>query len=155
MSLRSSIIFRKFEAFYDACRKGSHERTGCPFLQNAVYFAARNGHFDCLQYAHGNGCLWLPMATRAAAENGHLECLRYAHENGCPWDIHTSERAAFKGHVDCLEYIYEHCGEIETWEHSGLGMNLHLFPEKSREFLESVREDWKARRNHPGKNIKG
>jgi hypothetical protein len=24
-----------------------------------------------------------------AAKNGHLECLKYAHEQGCPWDKNT------------------------------------------------------------------
>ena len=30
------------------------------------------------------GCPWDLVTCYFAAINGHLECLRYAHENGCP-----------------------------------------------------------------------
>ena len=46
--------------------------------------AAKNGHLECLKYAHENGCPWDGETCSEAAENGHLECLKYARENGCP-----------------------------------------------------------------------
>ena len=42
-----------------------------------------------------------------AAKNGHLECLKYAHENGCPWDQWTCRQAAENGHLECLKYLHE------------------------------------------------
>ena len=44
--------------------------------------------------------------TADAAKNGHLECLVYAHENGCPWNEKTCEYAAENGHLECLVYAY-------------------------------------------------
>jgi hypothetical protein len=70
-------------------------------------YAGRNGHLDCLQYAHENGCPWDKQTTSNAAENGHLECIKYAHENGCPWDINTTLQASMNGHFDCLRYALE------------------------------------------------
>ncbi len=40
----------------------------------------KNGHLDCLRYAHENGCRWITTTCIFAALNGHLDCLRYAHE---------------------------------------------------------------------------
>jgi hypothetical protein len=56
--------------------------------------AAKNGHFDCLKYAHENGCKWDEWTCKYAAGNGHFDCLKYAHENGCSLD----------GHI-CLAYL--------------------------------------------------
>ncbi len=47
-------------------------------------YAAKNGHLECLKYAHLNGCSWNEDTCLEAAKNGHLECLKYAHENHCP-----------------------------------------------------------------------
>ncbi len=54
-------------------------------MKTTCRYAAENGHFDCLRYAHENGCPWDETTCRYAAENGHLDCLRYAYNNGCPW----------------------------------------------------------------------
>lgn len=50
---------------------------------------AKNGHLECLKYAHENGCPWSYETTKYAAENGHLDCLIYALENKCPWHPDT------------------------------------------------------------------
>ena len=50
----------------------------------STIIAARNGHLECLKYAHENGCPWDKFTCADAARNGHLECLKYAHENDCP-----------------------------------------------------------------------
>ena len=65
-------------------------------------WAAFNGEFECLKYAHENGCPWntssyQDLCSRAALY-GHIECLKYAHENGCPWDKETCYNAAKCGH---------------------------------------------------------
>ena len=57
---------------------------GCPWNEETCFYAAENGHLECLKYAHENGCRWDKRTCSNAAENGHLECLKYAYENGCP-----------------------------------------------------------------------
>ena len=63
----------------------------CPWDEVTCSNAAKNGHLECLKYAHENGCPWDGETCYNAAQNGHLECLKYAHENldPCPWDKHT------------------------------------------------------------------
>jgi hypothetical protein len=78
----------------------------CGECKNATD-AAKNGHLECLVYAHTNGCPWDELTCAKAAENGHLECLVYAHENGCPWDKWTCTYAADNGHLECLMYAEE------------------------------------------------
>ena len=46
--------------------------------------------------------------TKFAAKNGHLDCLRYAHEHGCIIDIMAAEYAENNGHLDCLQYVRDH-----------------------------------------------
>jgi hypothetical protein len=69
--------------------------------------AAKNGHLECLVYAHENGYPWDERTCAYAAEKGHLECLVYAHENGCGWDKWTCANAAENGHLECLRYAHE------------------------------------------------
>ena len=68
---------------------------------------AKNGHFNCLKYAHENGCTWNEYACSGAAANGHLDCLRYLHDNGCPWNEYTCSNAAVNGQLDCLQYAHK------------------------------------------------
>ncbi len=49
---------------------------------DATYFAAENGHLECLKYCTENGYKKHDSATLWAARNGHLECLKYCTENG-------------------------------------------------------------------------
>ena len=69
--------------------------------------AAKNGHLDCLKYAHVNGWPWDKNVCVMAAKNGHLDCLKYAHVNECPWDRDTCTMAARNGHINCLNYAHE------------------------------------------------
>ena len=48
--------------------------------------ASRNGHIECLIYAHKNGCKLHRSCAAIAAENRHFECLIYAYKNGCKLD---------------------------------------------------------------------
>ena len=57
-------------------------KNGCEWNKYTCDNAAKNGHLECLEYAHKNG---YPLGEDAAM-NGHLDCLQYAHENGFPWD---------------------------------------------------------------------
>ena len=74
---------------------------------NTTLFAARNGHLDCLKYAHENECPWDPKTTLRASMYGHLDCLKYAHENGCPWNEETTSHASISGQLDCLKYAHK------------------------------------------------
>lgn len=67
----------------------------------------KNGHIECLEYAHTNGCPWDANTCKIAAYNGHIKCLTYAHANGCPWDQQTLINAVTNGHIECLRYAYE------------------------------------------------
>ena len=67
----------------------------------------KNGHLDCLKYAHENGCQQNEETCAYAALYGYLDCLKYLHENGCRWNDWTCEFAARNGHLDCLKYAYE------------------------------------------------
>ena len=80
----------------------------CFETYDPCYYAASNGHLECLRYAHEHGCPWDRSTCSWAASNGHLECLRYAHENGCPWGENTCYWAACYGQLECLRYAYEH-----------------------------------------------
>ena len=50
-------------------------------------WAVKNGHLNCLKYAHENGCPWDKETCYWAAKYGRLNTLKYAYENGCPYDI--------------------------------------------------------------------
>ena len=76
-------------------------------MKTTTFWAVRNGHLDCLIYAHEHGCLWHEITTARAAGNGHLKCLKYAHEQGCPWHEGTTSFAAANGNLDCLQYAHE------------------------------------------------
>ena len=142
---------------YKKCLQYAYEH-GCPWHKGTTYCVAYPGgehHVWCLQYAHEHGCPWSSETTFSIAYGGYRECLQYAYEHGCPWDQNTTNAAAVRGKIRCLKYIYENCGNVVTWENSGLEKNFDEFPEKIQKYIESVREEWKAGRNHPGKNIKG
>ena len=92
----------------------SHIQDCCFKTYNSCYYAAKNGHLQCLRYAHENGCPWDEWTCSAAAENGQLECLRYAHENGCPVDENTFHEAVKNKRFECLKYLIAH--EWKTWK---------------------------------------
>ena len=97
-------------------------------------------------------------STYYAAENGHLECLKYAHNSlraSCEWHPETTYIAVYNGHLECLKYVYENCGDVVTWKHANLEKDFEYFSWEIQEFIESVREDWKHGLNLQGKNIKG
>jgi hypothetical protein len=124
-------------------------------IHGTTYWAAGNGHLDCLQYAHENGCPWDVEATYAAARHGQLHCLQYAHENGCLWDNDTTHAAARGGHLNCLQYIYEECGDVVTWEVSNIEhWHMDYISVECIDYIESVREDWKAGLNRSSAILK-
>ncbi len=47
-----------------------------------TYYAAYNGHLDCLKYCTENGYEKYDLSTYIAAQKGYLECLKYCTENG-------------------------------------------------------------------------
>jgi hypothetical protein len=66
-----------------------------------MILAAQYRHTDCFF----NTCAF-------AVKQGHLDCLRYAHEHGCEINFHTIQTAANNNDhceqsVQCFEYCYE------------------------------------------------
>ena len=56
----------------------------CPRSELACANAANSGHLDILKYLHENGAPWdFHGLAFFARKNNHLECLNYAKENGC------------------------------------------------------------------------
>ena len=52
---------------------------------DACWFAAVNGHLDCLKYLHETAkAPWNLLAVRGAHENNHPDCLQYLLDNNCP-----------------------------------------------------------------------
>jgi hypothetical protein len=51
------------------------------YRKDATWYAAANGHVECLKYCTENGYNKHPMSTYEASRNGHLECLKYCTEN--------------------------------------------------------------------------
>ena len=89
--------------------KNDEKRTnGCENGCDTCFYAASNGHLECLKYAHEHGCPWDEKTCMDAADGGHLDCLKYAHENGCPWNTSTCSFAAKNGHLECLKYACAH-----------------------------------------------
>ena len=90
--------------------KNDEKRTnGCENGCDTCFYAASNGHLECLlKYAHEHGCPWDELTCSFAAMHGHLECLKYAHEHGCPWNEYTCAYAAHTGHLGCLKYAQDH-----------------------------------------------
>lgn len=81
--------------------------SGYELTRDVLYDAAKNGHLDCLKYAHENGC---EMCSSKIAANS-IECLRYVIEHGGKWDKDTCTEAATYTNLECLKYAHENgCG---------------------------------------------
>jgi hypothetical protein len=51
-------------------------------------------------------------------------------------------------------YIHEKCGDVATWENAKLEKTFEMFPKVIRDYIDSVREDWKCGMNCPGTRTK-
>jgi hypothetical protein len=79
---KNNICF-KDEELPQSLKKSISEMKEC-CMNNSADDAAKNGHLDCLKFAHENGCPWSENTTSYAARGGQLNCLKYSHENCCP-----------------------------------------------------------------------
>ena len=71
-------------------------------------------------------------------------------QNGnCKIDIYTAAR---NGHLECLKYIFERCNI--QWKDTKLEENSQNFSKKTQDFIEDVKENWKAGLNKAGRNVK-
>jgi hypothetical protein len=78
----------------------AREEKSCSWNNNTCYKAAKNGHLNCLKFAHENGCEWNKWTIEYAAERGHLDCLKYAYENGCDYELYSNYI-----HPNCKAYF--------------------------------------------------
>ena len=98
----------------------------CKLERDTCEKAAKEGHLECLVYAHENACPWNRSTCWRAAAGGHLECLRYAHENACPWDYRTCSGAAAGGHLECLVYAHDNACAWNENTCNEAGRNGHV-----------------------------
>ena len=70
-------------------------------------WAARDGAYEALVWAHENGCPWRSVSSELAAANGNTKCLKYMFENGCPVESAATAVASKGGHLDTLKYLIE------------------------------------------------
>ena len=83
-----------------------------------IYYAASNGHLDCIKYFYSKGCHLGIDTMSYAAIHGHLDCLTFLLENG---DINNSDydelllSAAGNGNLDCIKYLYSKGSSLSTW----------------------------------------
>ena len=94
------------------------DQNGCPSGRLTCSTVAKNGHLECLKYAHENGLYWNRYTCSIAALNGHLECLKYAHENLMSWNEYTCQFAASNGHLEST------CSKYARTKMDVLGMNI-------------------------------
>lgn len=112
---------------------------------HTTFGAAFNGHLICLQRAYQQRSQWDFDTIYWAAACNNVACLKYAYEHDCPWHQWTTHIAAYNNSLECLKYIYENCGDVATWELSG----LHFFEQDSgyseriKAYLRTVVGDWK------------
>ena len=60
------------------------------------YAAAKNGHLNCLQFAHEHDYGWDESVNMVAAEYGHWDCLKYALQHRCPAHLAKCMEAAVR-----------------------------------------------------------
>lgn len=75
--------------------------------RSACFHSAKNGHLNCLTYAHSVGCHLHNKTSLIAAQNGHLQILQYLHANQCPFHFKCCRFAAAGGHRECLKFLHE------------------------------------------------
>lgn len=80
---------------------------GCPWNNHTYYCAVTGGNLEIIKYLHENDCPWSESTCSNAVYHGHMEILKYLHDNGCPWDKNSCSFAAMKGHLNILQYLHE------------------------------------------------
>jgi hypothetical protein len=85
---------------------------GANLTSDAVVWAARNGHVDCLRALLGAGAKPTSYAVELAVHNGHVDCLRALLDAGAKPTPHSVECAARNGHAECAEMLRDELKEI-------------------------------------------
>ena len=61
-------------------------------------------------------------------------------------------------YYECLRYIYEECGDEVDWKDTNfstlINFNEHVTTKECFEYIESIKDDWKAGLNKSGAGIK-
>lgn len=104
-----------YYTFMDKCAKRGYfdmmywaYQKAFPFTKKTVILAAKNGHFDCMKFAHNYGGE-LPPSTCLMAllckGKDNVSCLKYAHKHGGIINPEVVEYACWMDKPNCLEYI--------------------------------------------------
>ena len=80
------------------------QTNGCPSWDTvSCHHASKQGKLAMLQYLHENKRTFDEWTCFYAAENGHLDCLVYAVEHGCP--INKQQCLKYTGQNNIIDYI--------------------------------------------------
>jgi hypothetical protein len=74
---------------------------------DAVEWAARNGHTECLRALLDAGAKPTSYAVDVAACNGHVDCLRILLDAGAKPTLYTVEWAVRNDHAECLRALLD------------------------------------------------
>ena len=78
------------------------------FSENAVDWAARNGHLKMVKLFIKYGVTPTEDAVDWAAENGHLEMVKFLIKYGVTPTVRAVDRTAKYGHLEMVKFLIEH-----------------------------------------------
>jgi len=84
-------------------------------------YAAEEGYFSLLKWAHRNKCPWSFYTCPRVAKRGHLDIIKWARENGCNVNFQTSQNediccyAAEGGQLHVLKWARENNLHWNYW----------------------------------------
>jgi len=109
----------------------------CKVMSDTCWFAAWNGHMDCLVYVRENGCPWDADTCIYATKRGQIDCLAYAQKNGCPldWSWDNMRKRIFvawsacltHGNTGALEMLNVHTSHVLSGLRRSIRLANHFF----------------------------
>ena len=86
--------------------KWAREEKKCDWDEWTINAAAEKGNLEMAKYCVANECPINEGVCWFAAINGHLDCLKYLHETAkAPWDEDAVRVAHENDHPECVQYL--------------------------------------------------
>ena len=86
--------------------KWAREEKKCKWNGRTIDAAAEQGNLEMAKYCVANECPINEGVCWFAAINGHLDCLKYLHETAkAPWDEDAVRVAHENDHPECVQYL--------------------------------------------------